>query len=71
MYPNLNAELARRDITATKLSKLTKIPYSTLMPKIRGDKAFKLGEAFLIKKVINCDLPLDILFEERDVKEVI
>lgn len=69
MYPNLSAELARRRMTIQKLSEATGIPYSTLAPKIRGEKPVKMNEAVLIRDAIDAGLTLDYLFSE-DALEV-
>lgn len=70
MYPNLNAELARRNITVTILSEKTGIPYSTLAPKVRGEKPVKMSEARLIRDAISEDLTIDYLFAEQIVEAV-
>lgn len=63
MFPNLNAEMARKKITVRKLSELTDIPEATLYTKLRGERPFKLHEAKEIKQAIGTSLPLDTLFE--------
>lgn len=70
MYPNLSAELARHKMTVLMLSEKTGIPYSTLAPKIRGEKPIKMSEAVLIRDSIDETLSLDYLFSER-VMEVV
>jgi len=67
MYPNLNAEMARNNITVLALSEATGIPYSTLAPKIRGEKPVKMSEARVIRDVINTELSLDYLFATTEV----
>lgn len=68
MYPNLNAELARRDLTLAELSEKTGIRYSTLMQKARGETEFKVSEAMKIKEVLGTALPIDDLFS-TEIKE--
>lgn len=70
MYPNLNAELARHKMTVMMLSEKTGIPYSTLAPKLRGEKPVKMNEAMLIRDVIDGDLSLDYLFSEQALEVV-
>lgn len=70
MYPNLSAELARHNMTVIVLSERTGIPYSTLAPKVRGEKPIKMTEAALIRDAINGDLTLDYLFAEQPVELV-
>lgn len=69
MYPNLNAELARNNITIIMLADRTHIPYATLAPKIRGEKPIKLDEAKLIRDAIDKSLSLEYLFEIKEVVE--
>lgn len=70
MYPNLNAEMARRNITVAILSERTGIPYSTLAPKVRGEKPVKMAEARLIRDAISGHLTLDYLFAEKALEAV-
>jgi transcriptional regulator with XRE-family HTH domain len=63
MYPNLKAEMARRGITASSLAEMTEIPYSTLAPKLRGERPITVREAQIIKTAIGTDVPLDLLFD--------
>lgn len=64
MYPNLNAEMARRGITVKTLSERTDIPYGTLAPKVRGDKPIMISEATKIRDAIDRNLTIDTLFSE-------
>lgn len=62
MYPNLNAELARRTISRRSLAEKIKMPYSTLMDKINGRSQFTLDEATSIRMCIDPELSIDELF---------
>lgn len=66
IYPNLRAEMARKDITiqeiATKLNKQG----GTISEKFSGKKGFYLREAFAIQRIFFPDLSLEYLFEEKD-----
>lgn len=62
MYPNLNAEMARRNMTALTLAQRTGIPYSTLTPKLAGKAPVKLSEAKEIKRALNTEMSIDELF---------
>ena len=66
MYPNLNAEMARRNLTALTLSERTGIPYSTLIAKLAGKTPIKLIEAKAIKRALDTDMSIDELFEAVD-----
>lgn len=70
MYPNLNAEMARRNITVMMLSERTGMPYSTLAPKLRGEKPVKMAEAMKIRDAINSNLTLDYLFAAQALEAV-
>lgn len=63
MYPNLNAEMARNNITQIDISKALAINPATVSDKMNGKKDFKLKEC---KKIIKDLLPnntIDYLFE--------
>jgi transcriptional regulator with XRE-family HTH domain len=69
MYPNLKAELARKNITLEKLSKALEErgiykTIQTLSNRINGKCTFTLDEAKAIKEILGTDIPIDILFEE-------
>ena len=66
MYRNLNAEMARRNMTKLGLARATGIPYSTLIPKLSGETEIKLSEAKSIKEALGTDIPLETLFEVTD-----
>ena len=63
-YPNLVSEIAVKKTSIAEISRITEIPYSTLAPKIRGEKPVTVSEARKIKNAIPSDFPLEILFEE-------
>ena len=62
MYPNLKAEMGKRNISIRKLSVLTGIPYSTLAPKLRGEKPLKFIDAKSIKEALGTAVSLETLF---------
>ena len=64
MYSNLKAEMARRDITMTKLAVAMGVQLQTISKKINGDVDFTLGEAYTIKEFLKVDMPLEELFEK-------
>lgn len=67
MFPNLNAEMARKKITIKSLSELTGISYETLKNKCSGNTEFKRKEMYSIKKEAFPECTIDYLFtvEER------
>jgi len=64
MYPNFNAELARLGWTRGDLACKMNVTSSTISLKLNGKSPITLREAKELKKAINSDLPLEILFEE-------
>lgn len=67
MYPNVKAEMARRNMTALTLSEKTGIPYSTLTPKLAGKTPITIKEAKLIKRELHTELPIDELFDDEEL----
>lgn len=64
MYPNCKAELARKNITLDKLSKVLGLSVTTTSLKLNGKYPLTLREAKAIKAFLKVDIPLEILFEE-------
>lgn len=64
MYPNVRAEIARKNITMGKLAEELGITLSTLSLKLKGEYPITLKEAKRIKAVLGCDIPLEELFKE-------
>lgn len=67
MYPNLNAELARNNLTIKDLAGILKVNYDTLKSKMSGKNDFKRKEMFLIKKLVFPQLSIDYLFDEKTI----
>ncbi len=70
MYPNLNAEMARKNVTQIDISEKLNISYSTVSDKINGKKDFKLKEC---KDIISKLLPgntIDYLFQTTSSEQV-
>ena len=65
MYPNLNAEMARRNITVMMLSERTGIKYNTLAAKLRGKQPVMMSDAKKIRDAISEDLTVDYLFADE------
>lgn len=62
MYPNLEAELSRKNIKRADLAKLLDCSISTISEKLQEKSDFSLQTAFKIRKVLGVDLPLEYLF---------
>ena len=70
MFPNIKAELARKEMTIVDLSNATGIRYQTLWCKLKGDYQFTVDEAMRIKQAIGVDMPIEELFERKDAVTV-
>ena len=66
MYPNLRGEMARKNITLTKLAEELGIRLGTLSSKNAGKTPFTLDEAMAIKEALKTDIPLEELFEREE-----
>lgn len=70
MYPNLRAEIARRNLTFAEvvegIGKESGVPISIthFSLKMTGKYGFTLDEAFAIKKFLKTKLSLDVLFQQ-------
>ena len=66
MFPNVKAEMARKNITLEMIAKDPRIncTTSTLSLKLNGKYPLKWCEAVAIKEILGSDLPLEVLFEE-------
>lgn len=62
MYPNLNAELARKGWTRKDLARETGLKYQTLNEKMNGKRPFTFTEAVLVKKALSTELGLEQIF---------
>lgn len=69
IYPNLRAEMARKGWSVSRLADEVGVPYATLRGWLYGKCAIKFFDARRIKRALDVDIPLEILFEEN--KEVI
>lgn len=67
MYPNVRAEMARKNITITMLAKDPRIDcaVSTMSLKLKGKYDLSFKEAVSIKAILETDLTLEELFEVR------
>lgn len=65
MYPNLRAEFARKNMTFQIVADALGITVGTLSVKYNGKFGFTLDEAVAIKKLLDVDMPLEVLFEKE------
>ena len=64
MYPNLRAEMARKNVNMTYLAEHLGVTLGTLSLKINGKNEFSFGEAVQIKRLLGVDMALEELFEK-------
>ena len=65
MYPNVNAEMARHNITQAMLADEINVTKSTMSLKLSGKSPITLDEAFKIKDALMTRLTIDALFTKR------
>jgi len=70
MFPNLNAELSRKNVTLTDLAEALDCTVATACDKKNGKRPFTLAEAKAVKNFLQVDIPLEELFEERSEEAV-
>ena len=64
MYRNVRAEMTRAGLTLEGVSKALGCTISTWSQKLNGKYPITLDEAKALKKLLNSDLPLEVLFEK-------
>lgn len=64
MYKNAKAEMVRQGLRLEDVAPQMDITISTLSQKLNGKYPITLNEAKLFKRIVNTDLPLEVLFEE-------
>lgn len=66
MFPNLEAEMARRKITQAKLAEILEVTPTTLSFKLSGKSTLSLKECVKIKNTVFPDKTLDYLFQTEE-----
>lgn len=64
MYRNAKAEMTRRGLRLEDVAEKMGITIATLSQKLNGKYPFTLNEAKQFKRIVESDLPLEVLFEE-------
>ena len=67
MYPNVNAEMARRNILQADLADELGVTRATMSLKLSGKSPISLDEAFAIKEALHSRLSLDVLFDRNKI----
>lgn len=65
MYPNVRAEMARRDMTVESMASHCGVSTSTMSQILLGKRVMSYNMAKRIKSVLGVDIPLETLFAER------
>ena len=66
MYGNLQAEMARKNISRREIARQLGITATTLSLKLNGKSNLTLDECVRIKKIIGTDESLDYLFQTEE-----
>lgn len=64
MYPNVRAEMARRNLTVEKMSELCGVSTPTMSQILNGKRKLTYKMALQIKASLEADIPLETLFAE-------
>lgn len=67
MYHNLDIEMTRAKIKQWELAEKMGVTPTTLSLKLNGKSDLSLRECIFIKKTINSNLPIEILFEPDEL----
>ena len=68
MFPNLEAELKRKNIKRVGLAELLGYTVSTISDKMTGGSSFSFDDAIKIKQFLGVNIPLEELFaKEPDI----
>lgn len=69
MFPNLNAEMARKKITRGALANVLHMTPSTLSMKLNGKATLTLHECIKIRDAVDKKLDIDYLFASDEDAE--
>lgn len=67
IYPNLSAEMARKDVTQLDLAYKLGVTPATICQKLNGHSKLDLEQAFAIRNFIKTPLTIDVLFAKESV----
>ena len=66
MFPNLRAEMARKNVTGNELAAYLNIRPATFSDKKNGKSEFTFSEAQMIRAYLGAPVPLEVLFEKEE-----
>lgn len=69
MYRNAKAEMVRAGINLETLAAKMKNTVATWSEKLNGKRIITLDEAKKFKKIVNSDLPIEVLFKKFEEGE--
>lgn len=70
MYPNLEAEMARRKITRKEMALFLGVTPTTLGSKLNGEAKLSLPECLKIKKFLNIQMDVEELFKPDEMHQI-
>ncbi|HHX63135.1 MAG TPA: hypothetical protein GX707_20855 [Epulopiscium sp.] len=68
MFPNLRAEMARKNIKNTDIAKELTVTYDSISNKNRGKTEYSLSEVLKIRNVFFPGMSLDYLFASEEIQ---
>jgi transcriptional regulator with XRE-family HTH domain len=69
MYPNFNAERARKGITLETIAEKMGKTIGTISLKLSGQSIITVDEAKQLKEILGTKLPLETLFSTEPIEE--
>lgn len=66
LFPNLDAELEKQNLTYLEISQRLGVHKSTIAQKMRGDLRLDEKTALAIRDLLGVDTPLEVLFARAD-----
>lgn len=66
MFPNLKAEMARKNIKCAAVAEILNLSYDSVINKLNGKTDFTRAEVFKIRDTYFPSLSLDYLFKTAD-----
>lgn len=66
MFPNLRAEIARRNLSVAGLARLIGMKQTTMSDKYHGRSNFSLDDAIKIKEALGLDMSIEELFQKDE-----
>lgn len=66
MFPNLRAEMGRKNVDLTTLAEVLGITLQTVSRKFNGKSEWTYNEAIAIKNYLDVDMSVEELFSKAD-----